>query len=40
MDFQKLIVLEPVSRASLITDVEKPDGAHLRRESSDDDWVI
>lgn len=40
MDFQKLIVLEPVSSTSLVTDVEKPDGAHIRRESSDDHWVI
>jgi hypothetical protein len=40
MDFQKLIVLEPVSSTSLINDVEKPDGAHIRWESSDDNWVI
>ena len=40
MDFQKLIVLDPVSSTSLITDVEKPDGAHIGRKSSDDHWVI
>lgn len=36
LDFQKLILLEPVSQISIQPDLEKSDGPHIRRQFADD----